>query len=451
MIYKRFRISIFIRVTIIVGLALLLAFVIMRKQMLFVPLAIALALIAGIVNLIRYIEKSNKDLTHFLLSIRQGSYTESFTSGNRGKQYEELSDALNEVVREFARLNEEKELHYQYLQALNENISVAIVSFDADGNLLTINPSARQLLNFPGLARIEQLKEIDANLHETIMHILPGERAVIRTFIEEEQIQLSVQLKEIMLQNKLVRIVLLQNLSSELEEKEIEAWHQLMSVLTHEIMNSVTPIVSLTAAVQNILLRSDGTRKDLGKLNEENLEDVFSSLSTITSRSHGLLKFVNAYKAYSKTIEFHPVTTDVAALVTHITDLLTPDLQKFSVKLEVHQQKRPVKAKTDVVLMEQVLINLIKNAIEAVPHDGSGTITIDISSTNNMARISIADNGSGMDEETMLRIFVPFFTTKASGSGVGLSLSRQIMKLHNGSIKVHSAPGDGSVFTIEWN
>src|SRR5688572_994574 len=228
MIYKRFRISIFIRVTIIVGLALFLAFVIIQKQMLFVPLSIALALIAGIVNLILYIEKSNKDLTHFLLSIRQGSYTESYTSGNRGKQYEELSDALNEVVREFARLNEEKELHYQYLQALNENISVAIVSFDADGNLLMINPAARQLLNFPALARIEQLREIDANLHETITHILPGERAVIRIFIDEEQIQLSVQLKEIMLQGKLVRIVLLQNLSSELEEKEIEAWHQLM-------------------------------------------------------------------------------------------------------------------------------------------------------------------------------------------------------------------------------
>jgi nitrogen fixation/metabolism regulation signal transduction histidine kinase len=451
MIYKRFRISIFIRVTIIVVLALLLAFITAQQQMLFVPLAIVIALIAAIMSLILYIEKSNKDLTHFLLSIRQGSFTESYTSGNRGKQYKELSDALNEVVREFARLNEEKELQYQYLQALNENISVAIISFDADGNLLSINPAARQLLNFPGLAKIEQLKEIDARLHETIMHILSGERAVIRIFLEEEQIQLSVQSKEILLQNKLVRIVLLQNLNNELEEKEIEAWHQLMSVLTHEIMNSVTPIVSLTTAIQHILIRSDGTPKDLGKLSDENIEDVFSSLSTITSRSHGLLKFVNAYKAYSKTIEFHPETTDVAALVTRITGLLAPDLQKFNVKLEINQHRKPVKAKADVVLMEQVVINLIKNAIEAVAHDGSGVITIDISSANNGARIAIADNGAGMDAETMVRIFIPFFTTKPSGSGIGLSLSRQIMKIHNGSIKVHSNTGNGSVFTIEWN
>lgn len=450
MIYKSFRISIFIRVTIIVTLALLLAFVIINRQMLFVPLSISLVLSFAVINLILYIEKSNKDLTHFLLSIRQGAYNEWYTSGNRGKQYEALSDALNEIVREFAKLNQQKELHYQYLQALNENIGVGILSFDVEGKLMMMNLAGKKLLNLPSFSSIDHFKYIDKNLHQVISHIKPGQRTTVKVFIGDEQYQLNIQLKEIILQNAPVRIILLQNLNNEFEEKEIEAWHQLMSVLTHEIMNSVTPIISLADAVQNLLTDRNGKQKDVAHLSSENMDDIYSSISTISSRSHGLLKFINAYKAYSKPLELSLEITELNKLVARIADLLAPDFQKFHIRLEFDGSSA-VRANADVVLIEQVLINLIKNAIEAVPHDGSGAIKITIrNNTNNRVSISVADNGEGMDEETMLRIFIPFFTTKTKGSGIGLSLSRQIMKMHNGQIRAQSTLGHGSVFTIEW-
>jgi nitrogen fixation/metabolism regulation signal transduction histidine kinase len=450
MIYKNFRLTIFLRVFSIVALSLAFAFILVLKPMLFVLSAIVILLIVMVISLIRYIEKSNKDLTHFLLSIRQGAFTESYTSGHRGKHHEQLSGALNDIVSEFSKLNREKELHYQYLQTLNENINVAILSFDAEGKLLMMNPAAKKLFNLSAFNALEHFKRIDIALYEAIKNLSPEQRTVVRVLMQEGQYQLSVQLKEIVLNGELVRIILLQNLNSELEAKEIEAWHQLMRVLTHEIMNSATPIVSLTAAVESILKNPNGSRKDFTALSEDNIEDIFSSLSTIGSRSKGLTKFVNTYKEYARPVSAKLEPADIVALVKRISNLLAPDLQIHNIKYSVNSPATSVEAKADVALIEQVLINLLKNAMEAVPHDGTGAITIDIKTKNDRVSISVTDNGMGIDPEVLPRIFVPFFTTKPKGSGIGLSLSRQIMKLHNGSIHI-SSPGTGSIFTIEWS
>jgi two-component system, NtrC family, nitrogen regulation sensor histidine kinase NtrY len=450
MIYKNFRITIFAHVLLIVGFTLLLSFVINKGQTLFEPVVIGGLLLGIVINLIRYIEKSNRDFTHFLLSLRQGAFTESYTSGNRGKGFKDLSNAMNEIAREFATLNTEKELHYQYLQALNENINVAILSFEASGKLIMMNTAAKRLLNLPSFSNLEHFKRIDSNLYEAVSRIGPEERAIVKVFIGEDSYQLSVQVKQIILQEKPVRIFLLQNLNNELDAKEIEAWYQLISVLTHEIMNSVTPIVSLTGAMQSILNNADGSPKELSKLTDENKEDVFSSITTIESRSKGLLKFVNAYKQYAKPIELRLEETDALIIVNRVIDLLKQDLHEKNIDLHIESQLKSATLKADVALMEQVLINLIKNAIEALPKE-NGKIQITITSHHtSRIRISIADNGTGIDPETLSRIFIPFFTTKPNGTGIGLSLSRQIMKLHGGSIHVQSSQGQGTKFFLEF-
>jgi signal transduction histidine kinase len=215
-------------------------------------------------------------------------------------------------------------------------------------------------------------------------------------------------------------------------------------------MNSVTLIVSLTAAVQSILTHDDGSRKELTRLSGENQEDIMNSLSTIASRSKGLMKFANTYKEYAKHIEFLPEVVNIVTVVNRIADLLKPDLSKLSIELKVNFNTSDLSAKTDSALIEQVLINLIKNAMEAVAHDGSGIIRIDARiKTGNIMSIAIADNGSGIDPETITKIFIPFFTTKNAGSGVGLSLSRQIMKLHGGKIKVNSTPNKSKFYSRE--
>lgn len=449
MIYRNFRFAIFIRVFAIVALSVTLAFVVVNKPMFFVLAAGVLLLVGVIINLIRYIEKTNKDLTHFLLSIRQGAYTESYTSGNRGKQHQVLSDALNEIVSEFAKLNEEKELHYQFLKTLNENINVSILSFDEKGNLLSMNHAAKRLLDLPSFSKLEHFSKIDPGLYKAVTALEPEMRSVVRIVMREEVYQLSIQLKEIVLNGKPVRIFLLQNIHSELESKEIEAWHQLIRVLTHEMMNSVTPIASLSSAVENILRDESGRPRDFSSLSNENVDDVLSSLATIQSRSNGLLKFITSYKEFARPIDARLELLDIVKLVERTVTLLQPQLDELDIELHMEVPSGKLFASADESLLEQVIINLLRNAMDAVPHDGTGIIRIVLAKRNPRTTIVISDNGPGIDEEVLPRIFIPFFTTKPKGSGIGLSLSRQIMKLHNGTIRVQTS-GKGSVFVVEW-
>ncbi len=449
--YRNFRLNITVRIILLSILAFSLAFVTANQEMLFVPFAISLAFIYGVINLVLYIEKTNRDLTHFLLSLREGAFTESYTSANRGKHYEELSDALNEVVKDFAKLNTQKELHYQYLQVLNEKINVAILSFDKAGALLMMNPAAKHLLKLPTFSKLDHFKLIDHELFEAASKQKPEERSIVKIVAGDELAQLSVQIKEIILQDKEVRIVLLQNLTNELESKEIEAWHQLMRVLTHEIMNSVTPITSLSSAAESILSESTGIRKSKEQVTDDNIEDVFNSVSTIRSRGKGLLNFVKAYREYAKPSEATFERTDISAVVRRILALLRHDLEKNNIELIERIPANRLEANADTSLIEQVLINLLKNAIEAVDHSGNGKITVDVKRlSGDKVQISVMDNGPGIDEDTLSKIFVPFFTTKQTGTGIGLSLCKQIMKLHQGTIKASSIPDKGTIMTIHW-
>jgi two-component system, NtrC family, nitrogen regulation sensor histidine kinase NtrY len=448
MISKSFRLTISILVSLITVQSIVFAFVVVSQPSFFIPVTIGVFLVITVLYLIHYIEKSTRDLTHFLLSLKQGAFTGSYASGKYGKVYGELSDAMNDIVREFARLGMEKELQYQYLMALNENIQVGIISFDASGKVQMINPAARKLLQAGSINTIEDFRKIDTKLYEAIVSIKPDERLVTEALIHKERIQTGIQLKEIMLLDEKLRIILLQNLSPELETKEIEAWYQLIKVLTHEIMNSVTPIVSLSQAMQQIMGNPDGTRKDPATLTADQADDVYSSIVTIGSRSKGLLHFVGAYKEYAKPIQLKKERTDVLAMVARVTGLLKPDLDKLNINLGIRLPDEKVFSFIDQSLVEQVLINLIKNAIEAA-QPGQGTIVITIeNSAQGTIEISVSDNGPGIDPEILPKIFIPFFTTKPKGSGIGLSLSRQIINLHHGSMKVQS-DSSGTTFTFE--
>ncbi|MBL6446240.1 GHKL domain-containing protein [Fulvivirga sp. 29W222] len=442
---KNFRFNIIIRVMIISALALILAFVLVKTKWLFTPLVIGILLVSAVINLIYYVEKTNSDLTQFLISIKQGSFTNSF-KGSKGSNQERLSQAFNEVIEEFQKIRIEKESQYQYLRTLNENIGISIISYSDEGQVELMNPSAKNLLKKPYLKNIRDVEAVDPNLYHAITTLHSGERRVINAFIKDEIIQLSLHIKDFILQNKSFRIVLLQNIHIELEQKEVEAWQKLISVLTHEIMNSVTPIVSLSTAINQML-----NNKELSQLPVDDQKDIITSIQTIENRSKGLLKFVNAYKDFSKTPELKIIDVDISGMIERITSLLKPDLEKSSIKLKLDIKGSELKVKADHELLEQVLINLLKNAIEAL--DGSQKGEIRISARRAGARkiaLTIEDNGPGMTKETIDRIFIPFYTTKKKGTGIGLSFARQIMKLHNGSITAQSEPEKGTMFHLEF-
>jgi nitrogen fixation/metabolism regulation signal transduction histidine kinase len=447
-ILREFRWNVLLRVLTITGLAIALAFVLISREWFFTPLVLSMLLVFATWNLIYYIERTNKDLTYFILSIKQGGFTTSFSDSKRGKTFKRLSQAFNDVIDEFQKINLQKETHYQYLQLLTDHISVGIISHDPLGKIQLMNPAAKQLLQVIRMNNIEEIKGVSKKLHQQIVELHASERQLTKMIIKGTEVHLSVQARELLMDGTAHRIILLQDLKSELEEKEVDAWQKLIRVLTHEIMNSVTPIVSLTEAVNNLLKSPAGERKTLDKLDAEDREDLYGSLKTIESRSKGLLRFVNAYKDYTKTPELRISKISVVDAINSVLQLLKSDFEMNHVEIDLKLNEKLLMAQADPEWLEQVLINVVKNALEAIGQNESGRISIRSSRGSGKLEITVADNGPGMDKEVLEKIFVPFFTTKKSGSGIGLSLSRQIMKLHRGDLTVNSEPGKGTTVVL---
>jgi len=450
LILKEFRWNVIFRVVLITALACLLAYVLTNRSWFFTPLVIGILLAITIWSLIYYIEKTNKDLTYFILSIKQSGFTTSFPPGKKGKTFRRLSEAFNDVIEEFRKINLQRETHYQYLQTLAENIQAGILSFDRQGKIELANPAALQLLGVMRIGNINELSRINSELLGAILDLKPRQRQLLRTIVGEREVHLSIQVKELVMNELPFKIVLIQDLNRELEEQEVDAWQKLIRVLTHEIMNSVTPIVSLTEAVNTMLTKQDGERRDLAELDHEDREDLYSGLQTIEKRSKGLLRFVNAYKDFTKVPELIIGKVDIMALNRRVVNLFSSALGNHEILIEQSGSEKQIMAMADAEWLEQVLINIFKNAIDATEGQDQPKIHILVSQQHHQTTIKISDNGVGMDRATLDKAFIPFFTTKKKGSGIGLSLSRQILKLHRGTLNITSEAGKGTTVQLEW-
>jgi signal transduction histidine kinase len=251
------------------------------------------------------------------------------------------------------------------------------------------------------------------------------------------------------LQETQYKLVSLQDIRSELDEREVETWQKLIQVLTHEIMNSVTPIISLSKIIRGLLAAEGDQVRDLAEIDLEDAQDMLDSIVTIESRSKGLLHFVHAYRSLTKIQQARFAPIEPPQLLKRIQTLLGPELVKRNIALHIYPIEEGIVIQADQELIEQVLINLVKNAMEGLEGRPDAKIEFKVSrSQDQRPMIQVIDNGSGINPEYIDKIFIPFFTTKKRGSGIGLSLSRQIMRLHRGSISFHSNLGSGTVFSL---
>jgi len=443
-----FKLKLFLLLLLLIAESVAFCYVLLRQDMLFGPVVLGGAIAVTIVSIHAYIEKSSRELTRFLLSLREGAFTDFSQTTVQNKAIP-LSETLNEVTREFAKVNLEKQLHFQYLHTLNENMGVAIITLNDDLTVRTLNPAAKSLLGVSWIEDLRDFEKVDSSLHRAMLELKPEEKQVIKIFDPPEAIQTSIQMKELVLNRARLKIFFLQNINDELDEKELQAWQQLVRVLTHEIMNSVTPIASLAKAVQSILKDENGVSRNLSVLTEQQLADIYTSLDTIESRSSGLIRFAGSYKQFARHPKLNKEEVSILLLVQRLLNLLEADFEEARIDVSLQSSDDLVAIQADVALLEQVLINILKNAIEAAPRNGSGKIVIKLQKEADHIIIRIADNGQGIQAETLDKIFIPFFTTKERGTGIGLSLSRQIIKLHHGTIRVHSVRGEGAEFTIE--
>ena len=448
--HKRFRLQVTLRVVGIAALVAGAAYLMAGRQLYLPGLLLGGLAIPVAVSLVRYTEKTTRDLTRFLESVRYADFTRRFTTDERGPIFEDLRDAFEEVTAEFRRLRAEKERQVQYLQQVVQHLGVALITYQDDGEVETMNTAARRLLRTGPIRHVAALERVSDDLAEALRTLDSGDQAMVRVEETDRTLQLSVRVSRFQLQGEPHALASIQDLRNELEEKEMEAWQQLTSVLTHEIMNSVAPISSL-ASTASRRLQSGGEN---GAITAERATDAREAVDTIERRSEGLMNFVDAYRSFTDIPAPEFEVLDAGPLLDDVESLLRAQIEEQNLKVTASVEPPDLTLSGDPDLLDQLLINLALNAVQAIEED-SGTDQGRIEFRAFVDRrsrpvIQVEDNGPGIPDDVQEKIFVPFFTTKEEGSGIGLSLSRQIMRLHGGSLSVRSTEGDGSVFTLRF-
>jgi nitrogen fixation/metabolism regulation signal transduction histidine kinase len=400
--------------------------------------------------LIEYLDRSNQNIASFLDSIQFDDLSYSFKTESNDPAVQRLHKELNEAMLKLRNSRREKDSEFLFFKNIVMHVGIGLLVFNEAGKIEIFNSAARKLLKINRAENIQDLTEVSETLVTVFQKLKTGGRELTQLKIGEELVQLSIYAIELTLKGENVKLISVQNIQNELEEKEMEAWQNLVRVLTHEIMNSVTPISSLAGIVEEEL-RHHLEAQQNEPLNKEQLNDVHLSLQTITKRSEGLIHFVKEFRSLTAIPKPRPVQFNVRSLLEEICMLHKKELYERDIQLTISVYPEDLTILADKSLIEQVLINLLKNAIQAF-EDHTGKIIEMKAFVNEKSRpvITVKDNGTGIDPEALEKIFIPFFTTKKSGSGIGLSLSRQIMRRHEGTLSVKSTPGKGTEFFMRF-
>lgn len=415
-------------------------------------LGLGALIVFQVIGLIKHVESANREVVDFLNNIRYDDFSKTYKLNGEGKSFAELNAAFNEVIGRFRQIRAEKEANYQYLKTIIHHIGIGIISFDQNGNVQIINNAAKRLFKINQLANIENLRGFSSELVEKLWNLRTGTRDLVKIYTSDEIIQLAIYAIELTLREEHYKLITLQNIHTELEEQEMEAWQKLIRVLTHEIMNSVTPISSLAATVESeIACLKENVEKGISA---EDLEDMQMAIQTIQRRSEGLIRFVSDFRNLTHVPVPKFKNVKVAEIFNHISLLMNSEMEANQIKFEASVEPDTLIITADQEMIEQVLINLIKNAIQALNEceRKSNKQIILFAKQDEKSRpfIVVRDNGPGIDKDAIDRIFIPFFTTKKTGSGIGLSLSRQIMRQHKGSITAHSEVNLGTDFILKF-
>ena len=446
MVSKSFNFNIIIR-TLLLSLSVFLLFFLLTNTQLVATIIILIFIITfQIFSLLRYVKKTNREIARFFDSIRYSDFSQSFKKGIKDSSFPELSEAFTSVIEEFKKARSEKEENFHYLQTIIHHINIGLITYKLNGEVDLINMAAKKILKVNNLKNISQLSAVSKPLVNSLQTIKAGDKALVKFASGNELLQLFISAAEFKLKGELYTLVSFNNIQSELEEKEMEAWQNLIRVLTHEIMNSVTPIISLSSTASELL---DG--KENHQLSIEELEDIKVALNTIARRSNGLLHFVDDYRNLTRIPSPNFQTLKIFSLFQRIEKLFEERLAERKINFCYSVVPNDLEVTADPDLIEQVIINLILNSVTAVSKSKEPLIKLDsVIDNRGAAIIKVIDNGCGIPEELQEKIFVPFFTTNKEGSGIGLSLSRQIMRMHKGGITVRSTPGKETVFTLRF-
>lgn len=443
---NRFRLNCLLRVLCLTGSIYLFISLVENANYRVTSVALGLLIIYQVFSFVRYVESTNRHFAQFLLSIRQSDFSQTPIAGNFGSSFDELKNAYNEVLSVFRESRAESEEKARYLQMVVQHVRVGLIGFNQEGVIEIQNNTARKLLQCNQLRHIKDLEKTSTKLADAIRSPNLQPNTIVKFESNGNYLQLVINVSRLQFRNTHHTLVSLYDIQSELEEKEMEAWQNLIRVLTHEIMNSITPISSLAGTAHTIIQEEMSTTDcPVGK----HLQQVATAIETINKRSDNLLIFVENYRKLTRipNPEFQNVSLNEMFRRTH--DLMRPQFSDSNTEFLWVIDPTNLHLTCDPNLIEQVIINLIRNAIQATWDTNEAKIQLNATvSQSGHVTITIRDNGNGIEKDVIDKIFIPFFTTKKEGSGIGLSFSRQIMRLHGGSIKVHSSTNKGTSFSL---
>ena len=438
----------FTRLSILAATVFAFGFILAKGFTFTVSIALLIAAIFQVKQLLEIFEQQGPMENFSPHKIKFDEVTQTFKTADTNHSTKQFCSYLNESLNKLKFSRREKDSEHQFFKNIVQHVGIGILTFDEDGVIQIINTAAKRLLKVDRAEKLNDLLDVDPSLVESFKKLKTGGRELLQLKAGDETVQLSFFAIELTLRGKPMKLISMSNIQSELEEKEMKAWQDLVRVLTHEIMNSVTPISSLATVVEGEL-EAKIKNADM-VLQKEEVEDMHLSLQTISKRSAGLIRFVKEFKNLTHVPKPRLVEVEVKTLLEELAMLHKKELADHGITVELKLQKDDLKVSADKTMIEQVLINLIKNAIQAFDSQTDRKIVLSAHANEGHVLISVKDNGNGIDSDALEKIFIPFFTTKKTGSGIGLSLSRQIMRQHGGQISVKSKLGEGTEFVLRF-
>ena len=450
MFHKSFTFRLIIRLLFINLLGVVLVYLIRNTQLWFTISGVGLILLGCIISLYFYINQIREDIKRFILAVKTRDHTLNFKNKATKGSFPELYESFNEIIQIHKDIQLEQDSIFQLIKTILEQVPVGVIVIKTNkidskkSEISFFNQAASNLLNVPAYSywhRFEQHLPIFTNEIESIKK---GGKRFIELKIQDKVVQLSLEVIPLNLYGADYQIISFQNIKDEIEQKETEAWNRLIGVISHEILNSITPISSLSDTVNQMITNKES-------LNTEDLADLKPALQTIKRRSEGLLDFVKDYRLIAELPTPNTEQHSIGEILQHVKVLMQPMVITKNIQLKVLQTASKISLKIDFKLIEQALINLITNSIYALEDIENPTIEINYRLAHNKVYLDISDNGKGIEPENIERIFVPFYTTRKNGSGIGLTITRNIMKMHRGNLEVVSMPNLKTTFSLVFN
>jgi len=450
--FKRFSLLIVIRTILAMVTIILLTQAIAHQGFHATILLLSIILIYQFIEITRFISKTNAELVRFFDAVRHADFSQRFELKELGTGFDELGATFADILKRIQKVRSAKESELRHIKTIIEHVPVPLLSIDSNGGVTLWNNSARRLFGANAITKIEDLAQFDSEFPKKLQSILAGERTLVNIAIDDMEHRLIISATEIVTATHRETLLSLQDIQSELAVAQLQAWQDLVSVLTHEIMNSITPVASLAKTAVDLVEDVQDKTKNLPDITDEvneELEDVLGAVQTVARRSDGLMQFVTSYRRLTRLPLPNKQMLSVEKLFTDVKVLATQNWQAKGIVITKSIIPAALDVNIDVDMVEQILINLLQNAEQALSQTNSPQVTMKaFLNIRGRVVIEVSDNGKGIEQKNIAQIFVPFFTTKKEGSGVGLALTRQVMIAHGGIVAVKNNSQGGATFSL---